>query len=123
MRNTVVAVVVVFLIIGFIGGLSVARMKYRQLLLANSAAIISKDAEFLKLQKENKAQLTQLAANKNTSYVLQNGKMMVMIGSNLSPMTKDVTLPSGTKIMVNGTVIEKDGSKIKLSEGQSFFSN
>ena len=50
--------------------------------------------------------------------MMQNGKMMVVKDGKLTMLEKDVTLSNGTMIMINGSYMEKGGSKMMLREGQ-----
>jgi len=54
-----------------------------------------------------------------TGYLMQDGKMVIEEGENLSPMTTDVSLNDGTEVSVLGGVTRPDGSTLTLSEGQS----
>ena len=49
--------------------------------------------------------------------MMHHGKMMVM-GSKLVPMKKNMTMPDGTLCMVNGTCVMKGGMKRQLAEGE-----
>lgn len=120
MRNTIVAIALVALILGFIGGFTVARQRYKPLLQANSDAIIQKDAEINKLNAQAMEVEKAKTADTSTTYMIKEGKMMVEKEGLTDAVSKDVTLADGTKVMVNGTVMKKDGTKIKLSEGESF---
>ena len=50
--------------------------------------------------------------------MMQNGKMMVVKNGNMMPMEKDMTLRNGTKFMVDGTCMTKDGKKTMMKEGE-----
>lgn len=55
-----------------------------------------------------------------TGVTLKGGKMMtIWKDGSLAAMTEDVTLADGTKVMTDGTVIHKDGSKTTLKEGET----
>lgn len=90
------------------------------MLQANSEAIIQKDAEINKLNTQAMQDAKMKAAETSTTYMVKDGKTMVEKGGLTNAVSKDVTLSDGTKVMVNGTVMKKDGTKIKLSEGESF---
>lgn len=49
--------------------------------------------------------------------IMQNGKMMMMKQGNTFPMTQDMTLTDGTKVMKNGTVVRPDGQTTMMSNG------
>lgn len=59
------------------------------------------------------------AGNKmSDGYTMKEGKMMVTKSGDTEPMTKDVTLANGTKVMKDGTVVMKDGEKVMLKDGE-----
>jgi len=56
--------------------------------------------------------------NKNC-YVMKDGKMFCMMdGRTTMPMEKDVTLTDGTKCMMNGDCMMKNGKIQKLKNGE-----
>lgn len=120
MRNTFIAIAVVVLIAGFIGGFTVARARYGPLLKANSAAIIAKDAQLKKLLEENTTLITK---KQPVFYVVKNGVLLQDDNGKMTAVTKDIVLKSGTKIMKDGAVIGKSGSKMKLVEGEFIGNN
>lgn len=53
-------------------------------------------------------------------YMMEDGSMMTKAEDDkLRPMTVDVTLSDGTKIMTDGKVMKKDGETMMLKEGES----
>lgn len=50
--------------------------------------------------------------------MIKVGKIMMLKGGTMMPMTQTMTLPSGTQVMVNGKVMLKEGKKMMLKEGQ-----
>lgn len=120
MRNTVVALTLVFLIVGFAGGFTAARLRYKPLMNANSAAIIAKDTEIKNLKEKQVQVMQKVAEESGTTFELVNSQLIMETSGSTSAVTKEITLPNGTKIMSNGTITKKDGSKIKLSEGEAF---
>jgi hypothetical protein len=53
-----------------------------------------------------------------TNYVtMKDGKMMTMQYGKLTVMKSDISLNNGTKIMSDGTLISKDGTKTIIKEG------
>lgn len=108
------------LIAGFIAGFTVARARYGPLLTANSAAIIAKDAQIKALQNDNTALMTK---KQPVLYEMKNGVMLENDNGKMTAVVKDVVLSSGTKIMKDGTVVEKSGGKVKLVEGEFIGNN
>lgn len=49
--------------------------------------------------------------------MMMNGKMMMIRDGKMSTMTKPMTMSNGTKMMVDGTCVKKDGTKMKMKEG------
>jgi hypothetical protein len=50
--------------------------------------------------------------------VMKDGKIMQVKNGKMTLLDRDVTLTNGTKIMVDGTFTNKDGSKTTFKEGQ-----
>ena len=50
--------------------------------------------------------------------LMKDGQMMMMTKGKMMPMEKDITLADGTVCKVDGTCILKNGSQIKLSNGE-----
>ena len=51
--------------------------------------------------------------------VMQDGIVMMMRNGEMKPMTEDVTLYDGTKVMIDGTVMMPDGTTRKMAEGET----
>lgn len=51
--------------------------------------------------------------------VLKDGKIMLEENGTMSPLAKDYTFESGVKVTLAGKVTKKDGTAVKLKEGQS----
>ena len=49
---------------------------------------------------------------------MKDGKMMMMHGGKMMPMTKDMTMSDGTVCMADGTCKMKDGTTMKMTDGQ-----
>ena len=54
---------------------------------------------------------------------MQDGKMMVMKEGNMMPMEKEMEMANGTKVMTDGNVMKKDGSKVMMKEGDRVYMN
>ena len=50
--------------------------------------------------------------------VMKDGKMMMMHGGKMMPMTKEMTMSDGTKCLTDGTCLKKDGTKMTMTNGQ-----
>lgn len=53
---------------------------------------------------------------KQDSVMMKDGKMIIMKDGKTSPMVEDVTLENGTKVMVDGTIVLKDATVMKMGE-------
>ncbi|TDN36919.1 hypothetical protein E4631_20220 [Hymenobacter sp. UV11] len=49
---------------------------------------------------------------------MKDGKMMVMKGGKMMPMTENMTMSDGSMCMTDGTCMKKDGSKMTMKDGQ-----
>ena len=49
---------------------------------------------------------------------MKDGKMMMMQGGKMTPMTKDMTMSDGSMCMTDGTCKMKDGTTMKMKDGQ-----
>ncbi len=120
MRNTVVAVIILALIGGFLMGFAMARQRYVPLLQKNSDLIIAKDKEITSLKTQGmEAQEVQMQDSEVTYYI-QSGKLMMDDGASVSAVTKEASLSGGIKIMTNGTIVKPNGTRFILSEGEFF---
>ena len=54
---------------------------------------------------------------------LKEGKMMLMKGGKLMPMSKAMTMTDGTRCMTDGTCKMKDGTTMNMKEGQCMMMN
>ena len=50
--------------------------------------------------------------------MMNDGKMMVMKGGKMMPMTENMTMRDGTTCMTDGTCTKKDGTTMKMTDGQ-----
>ena len=50
--------------------------------------------------------------------MMKDGKMMMMQGGKMAPMTKDMTMANGTVCKTDGTCTMKDGTTMTMKEGQ-----
>jgi len=56
-------------------------------------------------------------------FLMKGGKMIAMVGGKAITMTKEIVIDNGAKILVDGTVMAKDGTKKILKEGQMLFTD
>ena len=62
---------------------------------------------------------SSVVAAEKDSLVMKDGKMWrVHGGSEIGPMDRETTLSNGTRILMNGKMITKDGKESQLQEGQ-----
>ena len=50
--------------------------------------------------------------------MMKDGKMTMMKGGKMMPMTADMTMANGTVCMTDGTCKMKDGTTMKMKDGQ-----
>ena len=61
---------------------------------------------------------TVVAAEKD-GIMMKNGKIAKMQdGKDIGPMDRTTTMANGTKVMMNGKIVTKDGQESQLAEGQ-----
>ena len=65
------------------------------------------------------AQTAPLAKKTHHDHLMMHdGKMVMMHEGKATAMTETKTLPNGTQVMADGTVLTEDGKKMLLKEGQ-----
>ncbi len=77
-----------------------------------------KDSTSTNPGQNNAAADTAIKEKLSDRVVMKEGQMMLVKNGEEMKMEKDVTLPSGTVITTDGTVKKKDGSEVKLKDGQ-----
>lgn len=50
--------------------------------------------------------------------MMKNGKLMMVKSGNLTIMDHEMSMGNGTKVMSDGTILKKDGTKMIMKEGQ-----
>ena len=84
-------------------------MKYRTVTLAVVGLFLS--LSFL---------ASAVVAAEKDAVTMKNGKMWRMQdGKEVGPMDSQTTLSNGTKVMMNGKMVTKDGKEMQLQEGQT----
>ena len=51
--------------------------------------------------------------------MMKEGKLMLMKGSSITPLDKELTFTNGSVISLDGTVKSSDGTTMKLKEGEA----
>ena len=83
-------------------------MKYRILTLAVVGLFLS--LSFL---------VSPVKAEERDGIMMKNGKVAKMQeGRDIGPMDRVTTMANGTKVMMNGKIVTKDGQQSQLEEGQ-----
>jgi len=67
---------------------------------------------------DNRSNFNSGTAINQDGYFLQNGRVMMFRNGTSSQLTNETTLSNGTRIMADGTVISRDGTRSMLREGQ-----
>lgn len=70
------------------------------------------DHDKMKMMKHDQTDMS-----KTDGCMMMNGKMMMIKNGKMSSMSKPMTMSNGTKMLVDGTCIKKDGTKMKMKEG------
>jgi len=66
-------------------------------------------------QKEPKAKQSPVISQ--DGYVMKNGKIFMLKNGQVSSTVETVSLTNGSRLMSDGTIVNVDGSKIKMKEG------
>ena len=83
-------------------------MKYRNITLAVVGLFLS--VSFL---------TSPVMAEEKDGVMMKNGKIAKMSeGRDIGPMDRMTTMANGTKVMMNGKIVTKDGQQSQLEEGQ-----
>ena len=83
-------------------------MNYRNVTLAVAGLFLS--VSFL---------ASTVLAAETSAVMMKNGKIQKMQdGKDIGPMDRATTMANGTKVMMNGKIVTKDGQESQLQEGQ-----
>ena len=83
-------------------------MKYRNIALAVVGLFLS--LSFV---------ASPVMAEEKDGVMMKNGKVAKMQeGRDIGPMDRVMTMANGTKVMMNGKIVTKDGQQSQLEEGQ-----
>ena len=62
---------------------------------------------------------SNVVAAEKDGLMMKNGKVQkLQEGKDIGPMDRMTTMANGTKVMMNGKIISKDGQQSQLEEGQ-----
>jgi hypothetical protein len=62
---------------------------------------------------------SNVVAAEKDGLTVKNGKVQkLQEGKDIGPMDRTTTLANGTKVMMNGKIVTKDGQQSQLEEGQ-----
>ena len=57
--------------------------------------------------------------NADRGVLMKNGTLLIMQDGQLVPAKMEIILDNGDKVLINGDIIRKDGTKAKLVEGMT----
>ena len=73
--------------------------------------------------KTTKSTAKSAAKSSHDHCTMKDGKMMMMKGGKMMPMTTNMTMSDGSMCMTDGTCKMKDGTVMKMKEGQCMMMN
>ena len=73
--------------------------------------------------KTTKSTAKSAAKSSHDHCTMKDGKMMMMKGGKMMPMTQNMTMSDGSMCMTDGTCKMKDGTTMKMKEGQCMMMN
>ncbi len=82
------------------------------------ASFAQPDTTVKKMDHDKMMHHDQMDMSKVDGCMMMNGKMMMIKNGKMSNMTKRMTMSNGTKMMADGTCVKKDGTKMKMKEGE-----
>ncbi len=86
-------------------------------LVATVSSFAQTDTTKKKMDHSKMMNHDQMDMSKTDGCMMMNGKMMMIKDGKMSPMTNPMTMSNGTKMLVDGTCVKKDGTKMKMKEG------
>jgi hypothetical protein len=92
----------------------------KTLLLSLFAALFILGAQSVSAQTETNTQApaqTLQPSKLKDGYAMHQGKMLQIKNGEITPLTQDVTMPNGTKVLRDGTVIMPKKKRQKIQEG------
>jgi hypothetical protein len=95
------------------------------MIMSNNNKVLLKEGDFVTMQgdmmmmKGSKLDSKGIESRTSNDYLtFIEGRMMSVKNGETQPMTADMTMPNGNKVMRNGQVMKKDGTKYILREGE-----
>lgn len=73
----------------------------------------------MQLNKMVSEGLMQLKEARKNQLMMTGGKLMLKRAWQMTSVEKGTSLPDGTKVMMDGSVVKPDGSHVKMMEGQT----
>lgn len=86
-------------------------------ILLSFASFAQTDTTKKKMDHDKMMNHHQMDMSKTDGCMMMGGKMMMIKDGKMSDMKKPMTMSNGTKMMVDGTCVKKDGTKMKMMEG------
>lgn len=105
--KTTKTIIVVSLAIAFVVGYFVARAKYKPQILELTKMVAEKD------------QSVQMMKAYSNKVMMDEDKMWIVKDGTVKEMDRDVMMSNGDKVMVDGKVLNKDGSEEMMKNGDS----
>lgn len=81
------------------------------------ASFAQTDTTMKKMDHDKMMKHDQMDMSKMDGCMMMNGKMMMIKDGKMTAMKKQMTMSNGTKCMVDGKCRKKDGTKMKMKEG------
>jgi hypothetical protein len=81
------------------------------------ASFAQTDTTMKKMDHDKMMNHDQMDMSKTDGCMMMNKKMMMIKDGKMSTMKKPMTMGNGTKTLVDGTCIKKDGTKMTMKEG------
>ncbi len=81
------------------------------------ASFAQTDTTKKKMDHDKMMNHDQMDMSKTDGCMMMGGKMMMIKDGKMSDMKKPMTMSNGTKMMVDGVCVKKDGTKMKMKEG------
>jgi hypothetical protein len=95
------------------------------MVMSNSNKVVLKEGDFVTMEGDmmmmKGSKLDSKAVDSRTSndhLIFTGGRMMAVKNGEPQPMTADMTMPNGSKVMKSGQVVKKDATKYILREGE-----
>ena len=60
-----------------------------------------------------------METNGQDHILMQDGRVMIMRNGQMKPMDEEMTLPDGTRVMIDGTMWDANGTTRMMAEGET----